>query len=60
MKQTVNRVLRSGLLQASKPSPRKRFIVKPLDLGISAEQWEAWSGKSIHEVLEDAEGSSAR
>jgi len=60
MKQTVNRALRIGLTQAAKPIPRKRFVVKPLDLGTTPEQWAAWSGKSIHEILEDAEGPGAR
>lgn len=60
MKQTVNRMLRAGLAQAAKPAKRKRFVVKPLDLGTTPEQWAAWSGKSIHEILEEAEGPDAR
>jgi hypothetical protein len=59
MKQTVNRVLRCGLLHAAKPVRPKRFAVKPFDLGITGEQWAKWSGKSIWEILEEMEGPLA-
>jgi hypothetical protein len=60
MKQTVNRVLRCGLAQVAKPVKPKRFVVKPFDLGITREQWAKWNGKSIWDILEDAEGPLAR
>jgi hypothetical protein len=60
MKQTVNRVLRSGLVQAANPAKPKRFVVKPLDLGITREQWAKWGDKSIWQILEEAEGPLAR
>ena len=59
MKVTINRLLRSGLAQAATTIERKPFIVKPLDLGLSAEQWAQWNGKSIHEILEEVEGPGA-
>ena len=55
MKQTVNRVLRSGLFQAAKPAKPKRFVVKPFDTGITAEQWKTWGETKIEEILEQAE-----
>ena len=61
MKQTVNRLLRSGLAQAASPRPRpKRFIVKPFDTGITREQWAKWDGLKIEEILEEAESPVAR
>jgi hypothetical protein len=61
MKQTVNRALRTGLLQAAKPAPRERFVVKPFDTGLTSEQWKKWEGKgmSIEDILEEAEGPLA-
>jgi len=56
MKQTVNRALRNGLLQAVKPVPPKRFVVKPLDLGTTPEQWARWSNMKLEDILEEAEG----
>jgi len=58
MKQTVNRVLRSGLTMAANPPKPKRFIVKPLDLGTTAEQWARWSGMKLEDILEEAERPS--
>ncbi len=60
MKQTVNRVLRCGLAEVAKPVKPKRFVVKPFDLGITREQWAKWNGKSMWDILEDAEGPLAR
>lgn len=55
MKQTVNRALRTGLLQASKPLPARRFVVEPLDLGTTPEQWAKWSNMKLEDILEEAE-----
>ncbi len=55
MKQTVNRALRSGLLQAANPPRPKRFVVKPLDLGTTPEQWAKWSNMKLEDILEEAE-----
>lgn len=60
MKQTVNRVLRTGLIHAANPVKPKRFVVKPLNLGTTPEQWAAWSGMKLDEILEEAERSSPR
>jgi hypothetical protein len=61
MKQTVNRVLRSGLAQAAKPAKPKSFVVKPIQgLGTTPKQWEQWSGMSIQDILDEADGPSAR
>jgi hypothetical protein len=60
MKQTINRMLRLGLSNATSSQKRKRIEVQPLDLGISAEKWQQWKGKSIHEILEEAEEPSLR
>jgi hypothetical protein len=60
MKQTVNRILRTGLIHASKPGKPGRFIVQPLDLGITRDQWKAWEGKKIEEILEEAERPTER
>lgn len=55
MKQTVNRLLRSGLNHVNRPAKPKRFVVKPLDLGTTREQWAAWEGRKLEEILEEAE-----
>jgi hypothetical protein len=55
MKQTINRVMRVGLANAVPPQKRKRFVVKPLDLGTTPEQWERWKDLSIQEILDEAE-----
>lgn len=54
-KQTINRVLRCGVDHLNHPVKRKRFVVKPLDTGIKPEQWAAWEGKKLEEILEDGE-----
>lgn len=56
MKQTVNRLLRSGLAQTASPAKPKRFVVKPLDLGTTPEQWARWADKSAQEILDDLDG----
>jgi hypothetical protein len=61
MKQTVNRLLRSGLADAAKPAAKpKRFVVKPLNLGTTPQQWAKWQGKSLQEIFDDADGPLAR
>jgi hypothetical protein len=61
MKQTVNRLLRSGLAQAASPRPKpKRFIVKPFHTGITSEQWKSWGETKIEEILEQTEMPSAQ
>ena len=56
MKQTVNRVLRAGLTQSALAKKPKRFVVQPIDLGITAEQWQKWEGRKLEDVLDEAEG----
>jgi hypothetical protein len=58
MKQAVNRLLRTGLQEAAKPAKPTRFVVKPIDTGLTAEQWRAWEAKgmSVDDILEEAEG----
>ena len=60
MKQTVNRALRSGLALVAKPIKPRRFVVKPLDLGTTPEQWERWKNMSSQELLDDMDGGSAK
>ncbi len=60
MKQTVNRVLRAGLLHAAKPVERKRFVVKPFDTDITSTQWKTWEETKIEEILDQAEMPLAR
>jgi len=55
MKQTVNRVLRSGLTVAANPPKPKRFVVKPFDTGLTAEDWKKWGGMTIEDILDEAE-----
>lgn len=57
MKQTVNRMLRAGLSHAAKPSKPRRFVVKPIDTGITRAQWDQWGDRKIEDVLEEAERS---
>ncbi|MDE3104419.1 MAG: hypothetical protein KGK08_04520 [Acidobacteriota bacterium] len=52
MKQTVNRLLRSGLHQAAKPVMPKPFKVKARKIGLPAE----WTSGSIPELIEMLEG----
>lgn len=55
MKQTINRVLRHGLAEAATPSRRGKFVVKPLDLGTTAEQWDRWKDMSVWDILDEGE-----
>lgn len=55
MKQTVNRLLRCGLNAAAHPLQPKRFVVKPLDTGLTRKDWDQWEGRKIEEILEEAE-----
>jgi hypothetical protein len=59
-KQTVNRLLRAGLQQAARPPKQKRFVVKPLDLGTTREQWERWKDMKLEDILEEAERPASR
>ena len=57
MKQTVNRVLRSGLVQAARPVKTKRFVVKPIEgLRLPPE----WTSGNVQELLDILEGPNAR
>jgi len=57
MKQTINRVLRSGLTHAAKPAKPKRFVVKPIQgLRLPA----AWTSGSVQELIEIVEGPGTR
>jgi hypothetical protein len=60
MKQAVNRLLHCGLAQAATPSKPKRFVVKPIDTGLTSAQWAAWDGMKMEEILEQAEISVTR
>jgi hypothetical protein len=55
MKQTVNRVLRTGLVQAANPPKPKRFVVKPFDTRITSAQWKQWGETKMEDALEDIE-----
>jgi len=55
LKKTVNRLLRAGLQQAANPPKPTRFVVKPLDTGLTAEHWHRWDGVKIEDILEEAE-----
>lgn len=52
MKQTVNRLLRSGLQQAGSPVRLKPFKVRSKKLGLPAE----WTSGSVSELIEMLEG----
>jgi hypothetical protein len=54
-KETIDRVLRCGVDHLNDSPKRKRFVVKPLDLGTTPEQWEAWEGRKLEDILEEAE-----
>ena len=60
MKQTVNRALRYGLTVASNPPKPKRFVVKPLNLGTTPDQWARWSNMKLEDILEEAEGPQVK
>ena len=57
MKQTVNRVLRSGLIIAANPPKPKRFVVKPIQ-GMKLPQ--QWTSGSVQELIDMVESTSAR
>lgn len=57
-KQAVNRLLRSGLAQTATPTKPKRFVVRPIDTGLTAAQWAEWDGMKIEEILEQAESNA--
>jgi hypothetical protein len=59
-KRTVNRLLRAGLQHAANPPRPKRFIVKPLDLGTTPEQWDRWKDMKLEDILDEAERPSTR
>ena len=54
-KQTLDRVLRCGIDHLNRPTKPKRFVVKPLDLGTTPEQWARWEGMKLEEILEEGE-----
>lgn len=57
MKQTINRVLRRGLVQGAKPTRPKRFVVKPIEgFRLPAE----WTSGSVQELIDMVEGLHAR
>ena len=57
MKQTVNRLLRSGLTQAANPPKPKRFVVKPIQgLNLPPE----WTSGCVQELLDILDGPNAR
>lgn len=56
MKQTVNRVLRSGLAHTARPQKPKRFKVKPYKLNLPPE----WTSGSIQELIDMVEGPNIR
>jgi len=60
MKQTVNRALRYGLTVAANPPKPKRFVVKPLNLGTTPDQWARWSNMKLEDILEEAEGPQVK
>lgn len=60
MKQTVNRLLRSGLAAASKPAPSKPFVVKPLPPMGTPEQWDRWKDMSAQKILDELDGEFHR
>ena len=60
MKQTVNRVLRSGLTVAANPPKPKRFVVKPFDTGLTAAQWKSWGESKLEDVMYEYEHEKQR
>jgi len=57
MKHTVNRVLRTGLLQAAIPPPTTRFVVKPFE---GFELPPQWTSGCVQDLLDILDGSDAR
>ncbi len=60
MKHTINRVLRCGLVSSANPAKRKKFVVTPLNLGSTPEQWERWKDMSVQEILDDSDAGHIR
>ncbi|WP_158823455.1 hypothetical protein [Granulicella sp. S156] len=57
MKQTVNRILLTGLTHATNPPKPKRFVVKPIQgMRLPSE----WTSGSVQELIDIVEGSNAR
>jgi hypothetical protein len=56
MKQAVNRLLRSGLAQASAPAKPKRFRVKPFNVMLPSE----WTSGSVQDLLDILDGPQTR
>ena len=57
MKQTVNRILLTGLMHATNPPKPKRFVVKPIQgMRLPSE----WTSGSVQELIDMVEGSNAR
>ena len=57
MKQTVNRVLRSGLTVAAKPPKPKRFVVEPFE---GLELPPEWTSGCVQELLDILDVPDAR
>ena len=57
IKQTVNRVLRLGLIHAANPPKPKRFVVKPIH-GMKLPR--EWTSGSVQELIDMVEGPGAR
>lgn len=56
LKQTVNRLLRSGLQSAVAPARPKPFVVQARDIGLPKE----WTSGSVSELIEMLEGPNHR
>jgi hypothetical protein len=56
LKQTVNQLLRIGLVQAAMPVKPRPFRVKPRKIGLPAE----WTSGSVAELIEILEGPMHR
>ncbi len=61
MKQTVNRALRCGLLEAARPAPRKPFVVVPFDTSLTSDDWKNWGETKMEDqMIREAEAATAR
>jgi hypothetical protein len=56
LKQTVNQLLRIGLVQAATPVKPRPFRVKPRKIGLPVE----WTSGSVAELIEKLEGPMHR
>ena len=56
LKQTINRVLRSGLAVETSPAKLPRFKVRARKIGVPSE----WLGSSTQELLDRLDGPLAR